>query len=159
VVPIKILRPLSLATQVAQADVDVNKKNFFEGSSLYRPGTYSICMNNAVGCGTYTIDPTLHRYKTPEAEEALLSAENPTEFGRAIHAYQDSYSHYKKAGEPDTNEDIFDRHVYNNPTKLCIVANLGCKGSSFDYFDPYNKPTYKEMSAGMDDYILDFVIN
>jgi RHS repeat-associated protein len=160
----------SLSAQVAQADKHVDAKENFADSSLPRPGKYTaqislesplVSVNASV---SVTVPTTSHWYTTPEAEKALESADTPEEFGRAMHAYQDSYSHWQKLGEPQTPGEIWNGHAGNDWALGCVHLPACDPHNSIDYFDPVENPVNpdwadidKNMREGMKVYVLGFV--
>ena len=152
----------SLAGQVAQADLDVDSfSKRPQDTSVLRPGEYTI----STEYGTISIDNgnTPHWWTTPEAESVLNSAETTGDFGRAMHGYQDSYSHWQKTGNPGTPGEIWDGHFANNRFKVCEFGFCDVH-SGLDNYDPKNNPYHpwwanidNEMRDGMKPYIRDFV--
>jgi RHS repeat-associated protein len=115
--------------------------NYIYNEPLSPPG-YTPAGDPVVG-GGYQLSEAKnpHWYTTREATDALNAAENPFDFGIAMHKYQDSYSHWQKLGKPDSPIGIWWAHAKDLPNRNTP--------QSVDYFDPTNNPIDAAMQAGM----------
>jgi hypothetical protein len=141
-----------LATRIADADEGVDLDS--NQSALKRPGTYTVCSKG--GCSTYTVETTRHWYTTQDAETELDAADTLEGFGEGLHAYQDSFSHFRKLGG-NTAGEIWDGHYSEEwRTVGCLLVH-----PCIDDFDPYADTEWgridKEMMDGTINEVDDFL--
>jgi RHS repeat-associated protein len=144
-----------MALTIATGDMAADAKNpdgsFNVEHISNNPITPPIRIEDPVSGEVWFQSRAPHWYTTPEAESALSSADNPFDFGIAMHMYQDSHSHWQKLGQPDTPIGIWFGHFLDLPNKGT--------SQSVDNFDPLNNSIDAAMMEGMTTPIETFVIS
>jgi hypothetical protein len=131
-----ITTSINLGNQVASGDMAADMMNL------------DLSMNSDYAENNPIVRPSAdnkapHWYTTAEAEDQLKAAQNPFDFGVALHKYQDSYSHWQKLGEPDDPGAIWDAHLGNQ------VSSRTGQDISVDIFSPRSSTRYGIIDAWM----------
>jgi RHS repeat-associated protein len=139
---------LTIATGDMAADAQNPDGSFNVEHISNNPATPPIRIEDPVSGEVWFQSRAPHWYTTPEAESALSGADNPFEFGIAMHMYQDSHSHWQKLGQPDTPIGIWSGHFINNFGYF--------EDTRVDFFDPSNNAIDASMVSGMTTHIQNF---
>jgi hypothetical protein len=139
------------ATEVAQADNDTDNLIKHPSENPFpRPGCAPL-----PGCTPIVAH---HFYSRRAAEKALNNAETTEEFGTALHAYQDTFSHWEKLGKPSSPGGIWYGHAQNDIYIAECKVNRNCDPNKIiDNYDPKKNSIDKKVENKTRDQIRKFL--